>query len=286
MHEIFKHFDITKLFVAIFIVSLGISIAIGINAYLEYRFFTLPPIQVRPVKANSIKQEKDYSNISLIFEELQQEQPVKEAEKSKTEVVTSKTSLGNLSLVGTIVINNEKYALINSGNNPKIVKIGSSINGYKVKDIGKYYVLLFRQGKIYKLTVKVNVSGSSYSSRRRIHYSYKENSNSSDTITFKLDRRYVEEQTSDIGKILKDVFVVPIVRNGETVGFKFRYIRPGSLLYKYGLRSGDLILSVNDRPVRTVEEAFKIYNILRNESIVKVKVERRGKIKTIVYEIK
>ncbi len=282
MHEFLKHFDITKLFTLILIVSLGASLAIGINAYIEYRFFTLPPIQVKPVKANTIKQEKDYSNIALLFEKTQPEQQtVIEKKPTKSPIVASKTSLGNLTLVGTIIINNEKYALINTGNNPHILKIGSNISGYQVKDIGKYYVLLSRNGKVYKLTVKVNISGTKYTSRR-----YRPKSTSTDTVTYRLDRRYVEEQTSDIGKILKDVFVVPVVRNGETVGFKFRYIKPGSLLYKYGLRSGDLILSVNDRPIRTVEEAFKIYNILRNESIVKVEVERRGKKKTIIYEIK
>ena len=284
MQEFFKHIDITKIFTVVFVASLGIALALGINAYIEYKFFTLPPIQVKPVKANTIKQEKDYSNISLLFEKFQQEKTAVVKEKSeKPQVVESKTSLGGLSLVGTIIINNEKYALINVGNNPKIVKIGSSVSGYTVKDIGKYYVVLSRNGKIYKLTVKVDVASSKYTSRR----SYQRiKSSSTDTVTYKLDRRYVEEQTSDIGKILKDVFVVPVVRNGETVGFKFRYVKPGSLLYKYGLRSGDLILSVNDRPVRTVEEAFKIYNILRNESIVKVEVERRGKRKTIIYEIK
>ncbi len=284
MQEFFKHIDITKIFTVVFVASLGVALALGINAYIEYKFFTLPPIQVKPVKANTIKQEKDYSNISLLFEKFHQEKTAVVKEKSeKPQVVESKTSLGNLSLVGTIIINNEKYALINVGDNPKIVKIGNSISGYSVKDIGKYYVVLSKNGKIYKLTVKVDVASSKYTSRR----SYQRiKSSSTDTITYKLDRRYVEEQTSDIGKILKDVFVVPVVRNGETVGFKFRYVKPGSLLYKYGLRSGDLILSVNDRPVRTVEEAFKIYNILRNESIVKVEVERRGKRKTIIYEIK
>ncbi len=284
MQEFFKHIDITKIFTVFFVASLGIALALGINAYIEYKFFTLPPIQVKPVKANTIKQEKDYSNISLLFENVQKEKIAVVKEKTKKpQVVESKTSLGGLSLVGTIIINNEKYALINVGNNPKIVKIGNSISGYKVKDIGKYYVILSKNGKIYKLTVKVDVASSKYTSRRS-HQRIK--SPSTDTVTYKLDRRYVEEQTSDIGKILKDVFVVPVVRNGETVGFKFRYVKPGSLLYKYGLRSGDLILSVNDRPVRTVEEAFKIYNILRNESIVKVEVERRGKRKTIIYEIK
>ncbi len=284
MQEFFKHIDITKIFTVVFVASLGTALALGINAYIEYKFFTLPPIQVKPVKANTIKQEKDYSNISLLFENVQKEKIAVVKEKNeKPQVVESKTSLGGLSLVGTIIINNEKYALINVGNNPRIVKIGSSVSGYTVKDIGKYYVALSRNGKIYKLTVKVDVASSKYTSRR----SYQRiKSTSTDTVTYKLDRRYVEEQTSDIGKILKDVFVVPVVRNGETVGFKFRYVKPGSLLYKYGLRSGDLILSVNDRPVRTVEEAFKIYNILRNESIVKVEVERRGKRKTIIYEIK
>ncbi len=285
MFEYIKQFDINKIFYIVLLLSLGSTLALFINSYLELKFFSLPPATIKPVNIEKKKQ-KDYSKIAYIFQEFQ-DVPKKleeKKEKKKKTVISTGTSVGNLTLVGTVILNKEKYALIKAGSEPKIVKIGSHINNFKVEGIGKFYVILSKGDKRYKLTVKINTSGTKYTKHKQTK-TVINRSKSSSIETYKLDRRFVEQQTADIGKLLKDVFIVPVVRNGETVGFKFRYVKPGSLLYKYGFRSGDLILSINGKPIRTVEEAFKIYNILRNENLVKIEIERRGKVKTIVYEI-
>ena len=277
-----KEFNINRLFVALLFVSAGVTLALIVNGYIEYRFFSMPPEIIKPVEEKAPHKKKSYDDIFLIFRKTEPIQQVVQ-EKGKKEVVSSKTAIGNIYLIGTVVLEKEKYALVKIGNNGKMVKIGSKVDGFKVEDINKYSIILSKGGKRYKLSVKINTSGTKFSSRKNIYK--KEDLKSVSKETYRLDRRFVEEQTADIGTILKDVFIVPVVRKGETVGFKFRYVKPGSLLYKYGLRSGDLILSVNGRPIRTVEEAFKIYNILRNENLVQVEIERRGKRKVLVYEI-
>ncbi len=285
MFEYIKHFDINKIFAVILAFSIGASLALVLNGYIEYKYFSLPPAVVKPVKVKEVKT-RDYSKIASIFRTFDQEIIVEEKEEKKekkNEIVSSGSSIGNITLVGTLVLNKEKYALIKVGDKPQIVKKGSNVGRFKVEEIGKFFVILSKGGRKYKLTVKLSTTGTTYSSREKRKPQKTVKSENSEV--YRLDKRFVEQQTADIGKLLKDVFIVPVVRNGETVGFKFRYVKPGSLLYKYGFRSGDLILSVNGKPIRTVEEAFKIYNILRNEKIVKVEIERRGKVRTIIYEI-
>ncbi len=284
MEKYLRFFNINKILLSVLFFCLGAFFALVVNGYLEYRFFSLPPAEIKPVKIQK-EEKKDYSSIDFVFEDTLPSKPVIVEEKGKKEektVLSSGTSVGNITLIGTVMIEKGKYALLKINNNPQIVKEKDSIKGYKVEEIGKFYVVLSKGGNRYRLTVKVDTGATQRSSRVS---SKPKPRQSKDTYVYKLDRRFVEEQTADIGKLLKDVFIVPVVRNGETIGFKLRYVKPGSLLYKYGLRSGDLILSVNGRPVRTVEEAFKIYNILRNENVVKIEIERRGNIKTIVYEI-
>jgi len=49
-----------------------------------------------------------------------------------------------------------------------------------------------------------------------------------------------------------------------------------SPLYGVGVRSGDVIRSVNGIPVRSPEDAFKAYQQLGNQSSVQVELERGG----------
>ena len=285
MFEKIKQFDINKLFVGVLFFSIGATLALILNLYIEYRFFSLPPEVIKPVQVEK-KPVENYQDISLIFRKKEKQIQVVKEEKGKKEkkILSSGTSVGNISLIGTLVLDRQKYALIKAGKESKIVKVGSLVNGFKVEEIGKYFIILSKGGNRYKLSVKISTAGTKLTSKSFRKKEEKLSKNIQKEV-FRLDRRFVQEQTADIGSILKDVYIVPVVRNGETVGFKFRYVKPGSLLYKYGLRSGDLILSVNGRPVRTVEEAFKIYNILRNEDLVQVEIERRGKRKVLVYEI-
>jgi len=261
--------------------SLGIGLALMVNSYIETKFFSLPPENVKPVKTAKV-QKKEYKFIDNVFFD-------KKIEKShiskisKDESYVKPTKLSNFSLLGTIKIGNKQLALIEVNKEKKFVSVGDVINGYKVEKIEKYKVVLSKGNNTYVVGIKLKQAKRNYVSSRKSDNVQK---TSSDEYVYKLDRRFVQEQTADIGKFMKDVFIVPVVKNGETVGFKFKYVKPGSLLYKYGLRSGDFIVSINGNPITTVEEAFKIYNMLRNEELVKVEIERNGKKRVLVYEIR
>lgn len=266
--DYFKQLNIDTIFNFLLSVSIGIALSIIINSYIQFRFFSLPPENIAHTKHQVKFAKKGYEYISKIFQTIEKQKNVEKAPVS--------TNI-DISLVGTIILGNKEYALINAGGYQKFVKTGDKINGYKVDKIEKYKVILSKNGKKYLLTVKLNAAKIGLSSKMKSVESKEE--------VYKVDRRFVQEKTANIGKIMKDIFIAPVVKNGETIGFKFRYIKPGSLLYKYGLRSGDLILSVNGQPITTVEEAFKIYNILRNENYVKIEIERNGKKRVLVYEI-
>ncbi|WP_457643801.1 PDZ domain-containing protein [Persephonella sp.] len=263
---------------AILAVVSGISLSYLINGYLEYRFFTLPPENVKKLNIETEKKKKEYRYLAYILEDV----PSTEVASGKKEKNVITLSTTDVKLLGTVKIGNNYVALISSGGKKLFVKKGDRINGYRVTAIHKYYIILDKDGRSYRINLSLQKGGGTFARTGSLSV---QSASEKDEQIIKLDKRFVEEKTADIGKLMKDVLVQPVVKNGETIGFMFRYVRPNSLLYNLGLRSGDLIVSVNGRSIKTVEEAFKIYNILRNESRVEVVIKRRGKEKTLIFQI-
>ena len=70
--------------------------------------------------------------------------------------------------------------------------------------------------------------------------------------------------------------VVPYFKGGEAYGFRVSNVERESMIYDLGVRSGDVIRAVNGQPIRTPEDAFKLYQEMQNETAVEVELERRG----------
>ncbi|ACO03081.1 MAG TPA: hypothetical protein DEP48_05400 [Persephonella sp.] len=286
MVKILTKLDIEKIFFILLVVSFGTSLALIINSYIEMRFFTLP--EVSKHESSSIKkvekENRSYTGMVYVFETEEKAEPeefeVKGQERKESEKVVETAK--DIKLIGVINFNGKKVALLKTKKGTALVKKDDLVDGYRIISIEDFSLMMKKNGKIYRLTVNIG-SGSVKSSRI---YKKTEKVSKADSEVIKIDRRFVEEKTADIGTLLKDVLIVPEIKNNETIGFRFRYVKPQSLLYKFGLRSGDLIISINDMPVRTAEEAFKIYNMLRNEQFIKLVIERNGKRKVITYEIR
>jgi len=252
----------------------GFSTAYLLNTYIADSFFTLPYVKkTEHVQSKATGLSKEYKGLyNLFYKPLEK--------KHSKNFIKNIRELEKISLIGVILGEGLKLAVIGIKNkedkkNFIIVKEGEVVNGYYIKGIKKDHIILKSGENEYKV----------YITLKELKLSKNEIISSSHEVV-KLDKRFIQENTEDIGKLFKDILLVPEIKNGETVGFRFKYIKPKSILYKLGLRSGDLIVSVNDMPIRTAEEAFKIYNMLRNEEYVKVIIERKGKRKVLTYEIR
>ncbi|HIE58940.1 MAG TPA: hypothetical protein EYH43_04195 [Persephonella sp.] len=281
-----------KIFGLIFFSALGISTAIIINTYISYKLFSLPTINsnVEKKKINTTNYANDYKYLKHIFIKNNLTTTTSKNTQSNThkkDLITIQ-NINNIKLEGIIRIKNKNFAILNKNNQLILVKEGKFFEGYKVKKIENYYLILEKNGKLYKVSLEVDKSVRMNSSFSKINKNTKSNKNfiNNEGNIIQIDKRFIEEKTADIGTILKDVLLVPEIKNGQTIGFRFKYIKPNSLLYKLGLRSGDLIISVNNMPVKTAEEAFKIYNIIRNEKYVNVEIERKGQRKVLTYEVR
>ena len=62
-------------------------------------------------------------------------------------------------------------------------------------------------------------------------------------------------------------------------------IRKDSLYEKLGLKNGDIITSVNDSSLSNPAEALKLFEKLKSEREISVKLERNGEKKSLEYSI-
>lgn len=67
-------------------------------------------------------------------------------------------------------------------------------------------------------------------------------------------------------------------------GFAVRGIRPGSLYAQLGLRTGDVIKSVNGQPVNTADDAIRLYQQMPNLSAVQMEITRGGQPEYLYYQ--
>ncbi len=80
--------------------------------------------------------------------------------------------------------------------------------------------------------------------------------------------------------------VVPYFKGGEPYGFRVSNLSSDAMIYELGVRSGDIIRSVNGISIRTPEDAFKAYQQFQNEASVQVELERNGVPTTVTVPLR
>lgn len=104
--------------------------------------------------------------------------------------------------------------------------------------------------------------------------------------TYEIDRGMLNEQLEDLTAISRQARVIPHYRDGKPQGFKIVGVRPNSLYSHIGVRSGDVLKSVNGEEITSPTKALELYEKLKTTDNVTLDVERRGRPTTLEYMIK
>jgi general secretion pathway protein C len=91
-----------------------------------------------------------------------------------------------------------------------------------------------------------------------------------------IERAWLEGVLSNPASLAKQARVMPSVKDGETRGFKFYGIRPGSLPKLLNIKNGDLITAVNGTELKSMDGAMSLYAKLRRANNLSVTIERKG----------
>jgi C-terminal processing protease CtpA/Prc len=92
---------------------------------------------------------------------------------------------------------------------------------------------------------------------------------------FAVERDLIDYYSSNLKEAAQLAYAHWYREEGEIVGFRVRRIRCGNVLHQAGFRNGDVILSINGRPVTTIPQALLAYRKLRRKKRLSVEVQRR-----------
>ena len=108
------------------------------------------------------------------------------------------------------------------------------------------------------------------------------------TNAYTLDRSYLKKVAERPTEVLAGVKPTPYVRAGKVQGFRMDGIRSGSLLYEMGLRAGDVIDSIDGKPLRGPSAAMQLLQRFTDGEIrgLKLGIGRRGTRTSISYTIR
>lgn len=100
-----------------------------------------------------------------------------------------------------------------------------------------------------------------------------------------LKRSQIESSVENVNELMKQVKIRPHTENGQAAGLMLSSIQRGSIFRRMGLRSGDIITGVNGSSLVSVDDALKLYENMKSSSNMSIEIKRRGRNRTIDYNI-
>jgi len=239
---------------------------LGLGTVLYFSLKSLPvnfsvPVEVKK-KVDIYSLQRDFSS----FFPKEERKVVKQQSKPSKRFVRLPKPLKVLGYVEGL----PSGVILKAGRKTLVLVQGEETKGWKLLRIDGNFAYLTYKG----IEVKVPLKEEKKTPTAKVKY---QTTTSFEGNSFTISRSEVERLTQNYGALLTQVDFVPYIVNGQTQGFKLRWLSPSSIFYKIGFRQGDVILSVNGIPIRNTEDVFKVLQILRNEPSLRVKVLRSGK---------
>jgi type II secretion system protein C len=180
-----------------------------------------------------------------------------------------------LRLLGTVMDSDcrQSIAVIMNLRSDKqgIYRAGNRILDYQVARIMRGEVVLLKEGKAFLLGFPLG-SGIEpiiiVSSEERI-----------------VNRNAITKKIADPNAAYLQAVVIPYVDTGKVIGFKVTEIKDKALAHKAGIEKGDIITSVNNQRLDSLNKALKIYHNIRNQERIVMEIKRGNEIKILVYYV-
>ncbi len=103
---------------------------------------------------------------------------------------------------------------------------------------------------------------------------------------FEVDRKTIQEVLTNPGKYRDGTRPIPNYKGGKINGFKLVGMKPGSIYYDLGLRPGDVITSINGKPLNGPNAALELVQNIGTISNVRLGIDRNGTQREVSANIK
>ena len=198
-------------------------------------------------------------------------------------VVNATTPLPTL--VGTLEGQGQALAVLQAqgSQDTSVVALGEDFQGYKVIEVGAFQARL-RDARNQEYTISMSVASTTTNTTPAVVAmvpppGFVPQQPVQPMEAAKGPYKTSRELRDDIdnkGQWINNILVKPVMRNGEGVGVQINYKGVENPFSRLGIQSGDVVLSLNNKPARAVENLPDILMELRNSQSLNFNLERNG----------
>jgi type II secretion system protein C len=102
-----------------------------------------------------------------------------------------------------------------------------------------------------------------------------------------MSRSEVENKVfQKVNQILTQVAISPYMINGQMEGLRLMRVPNDNIVFELGGRSGDIVRRVNGHEVNQIEQMYKLWENIKDDSFISVDLERNNQIFNYSFEIR
>lgn len=239
-------------------------------------------------------------DIGFVLRQPVEASPVAVSDSDKSSSSGAPTKSGNLSasslgltLTGTVVSGYYSSAIFDKDGQSVFAAVGDEVDGVRVLEVHSTWVVVGKgeQKCIVALDSLDHTeensanaeAGSEDKSSSVVVAKPRESADGDEKGQLSLDD--IRAQLDDTAKVGRQVRVIPQEKDGAPYGTRVEFRTNKNIMSRLGLRDGDILLSVNGAPTRSVEEMYQGYMTIRNADALEFNLDRGGSIQTIRYEL-
>lgn len=213
--------------------------------------------------------------------------------KSNTPAQRNLVANGAMTLVGTVVAEDESLAVININGQIEVVRIHHLVpgSGTLVTVTRDFIEIEQSDGSLAVLQLETaqDTPSTASTAPHRANSAGRGEAFEIQALgenRWALSANEAEKARNNIASLIKQVRVEPYLVQGKTEGFIVKRIQRGTLLTQMGLKRGDILFAVNGTSLDSPEKGLQIFQQLREAKNLSVDLQRAGQRLNFQYEIK
>jgi len=193
------------------------------------------------------------------------------------------SAIDDLTLIGTVTgPASISMAMIQKRgeSNPGVFRLWRDVYGYQLISINNDFIYLKQNNERYKVELYDKKETRPAAVRGAA------GGNQPNVIRSSLSKAEFQQNVmTNIDNAMSGIRAGPYRENGVIEGFRLISVRPFNILYKYGIRSGDIIKRINGKKIDSTEKLYTMWQGLTDESKMVADVDRNGQLITIEINI-
>lgn len=269
----FKPSTIKSIVIVIVLSISAVLFALILTDCLSFRYYKAPKFELAAAHAPVPQVQTPLSVYSDALKDLLRLNKGSNSDSnSNSNSVASNSATGvpaELTLKATIVGDTTSVAIFDLSGEKKLLYEGDEIAGMRVVQIESDRVILSKSDNV-TITAYIKYG---------MDFSEPSKDKSTDSAPasanrIEISKREFEDMLNPPSKIAKDIVLAPFTKDGNPYGLRMNFVRPGSFMEKMGFRTGDILLSMNNKQLLTPEDGMLAYQTMKNEDSVVFNIER------------